>query len=531
MRLRRFLVSFGLANLFFNGVQYAVTAQSETRATVLSAEDMMRILPGNTLLAYDKKGPFWMYFPEPGTVWGQSSNGDVDIGHWWIDGDRYCRSWRVWYGGDTQCWKLVSYGDNRLVWMDSLDTVQGESVVQRGNAIGTIRMPQLAATTVASDADPVKDSTAIGPEPRTQASDASSDVLLPARGRASVRAGVETRAAVRRAELRRAAALQVVVHRATPLQAEGRQVPGPATGPPKIWEGAPVAAAATGVPALPVEDRRAAARRAAVRRAAAHRRSRAAAHRAAVRRAAARQVAARRVAAHRVAAHRVAAHPVAARRGGVALAGIPPAAQMLAAIPAPAVAGPIKAVPPVAVAIWARAAKAMAQERVRARGGQGGNKGGGGDKGGRGGDKGGKGRVSWPPALRAFLHPIVYGACRRQSQVKKPSRAARASSPIMVSLKSFPANSVLRTCSLTTETSKCRLASSAGEMKTAIASAPRHVVGLRNPRTSPFDLSMLLISAIEATLNGRVPDLGVAAVSMANTSPCSGLTNSGLMQP
>lgn len=29
---------------------------------------MIRILLGNTL-AYDKSGPFWMYFPEPGTVW------------------------------------------------------------------------------------------------------------------------------------------------------------------------------------------------------------------------------------------------------------------------------------------------------------------------------------------------------------------------------------------------------------------------------------------------------------------------------
>ena len=54
MRLRLFLLSFALANLSYNGVQYAVTAQSETRPAVLSAEDMMRILPGNTLLAYDE---------------------------------------------------------------------------------------------------------------------------------------------------------------------------------------------------------------------------------------------------------------------------------------------------------------------------------------------------------------------------------------------------------------------------------------------------------------------------------------------
>jgi hypothetical protein len=174
MRLRRFLLSFGLANLFFNGVEYAVTAQSETRPAVLSAEDMMRILPGNTLLAYDKSGPFWMYFPGPGTVWGQSSSGDVDIGHWWIDGDRYCRSWRVWYGGATQCWKLVTYGDNHLYWMDNSDSVQGESLIQQGNTIGTIRMPQLAAATVASDLDPVAETT-IGPEPRMQSADGSSD--------------------------------------------------------------------------------------------------------------------------------------------------------------------------------------------------------------------------------------------------------------------------------------------------------------------------------------------------------------------
>src|SRR5215470_3509488 len=174
MRLRRFLLSFALANLCFNGVEYAVTAQSETRPAVLSGEDMMRILPGNTLLAYDKNGPFWMYFPKPGTVWGQSSNGDVDVGRWWIDGDRYCRSWRVWYGGDTQCWKLVTDGDNHILWMDALNSAEGESLIQKGNTIGTIRLPQLAATVVGSDLDPVDETATIGPEPRMQSADASS---------------------------------------------------------------------------------------------------------------------------------------------------------------------------------------------------------------------------------------------------------------------------------------------------------------------------------------------------------------------
>ena len=173
MRLRLFLVSFALVNLSYNGVQYAVTAQSETRPAVLSGEDMMRILPGNTLLAFDESGPFWMYFPEPGTVWGQSSSGDVDIGRWWVENDRYCRSWRLWYDGATQCWTLATSGDDRIFWMDSQHAVQGESQVSQGNAIGSIPPPLLASTTTDIEIGPITVSGTIGPEPRTRFADSS----------------------------------------------------------------------------------------------------------------------------------------------------------------------------------------------------------------------------------------------------------------------------------------------------------------------------------------------------------------------
>jgi hypothetical protein len=69
MRVPTFLLSFSLANLAYSGIHYTMTAQSETRTDMLSAEDIMRILPGNTLLTYDETGTFWMYFPSPGTVW------------------------------------------------------------------------------------------------------------------------------------------------------------------------------------------------------------------------------------------------------------------------------------------------------------------------------------------------------------------------------------------------------------------------------------------------------------------------------
>ena len=175
MRIRLFLLSFALANLSYNGVQYAVTAQSETRPGVLSGEDMMRILPGNTLLAYDESGPFWMYFPEPGTVWGQSSSGDVDVGRWWIEDGRYCRSWRLWYDGATQCWTLATYGDNRLFWMDAQRSIQGESLINQGNAIGIIRPPLLASAAADIEIDPIAVTGTIGPEPRTRFADTSSD--------------------------------------------------------------------------------------------------------------------------------------------------------------------------------------------------------------------------------------------------------------------------------------------------------------------------------------------------------------------
>ena len=171
MRLRLFLLSFALANLSYNGIQHAMTAQSETRPTVLSAEDMMRILPGHTLLAYDNGAPFWMYYPSPGTVWGQSSNGDVDVGRWWTEKGRYCRAWRRWYGGTPQCWNLANLGENRIAWIDR-DAVRGETLVQPGNTIGTaVPRAQLVSLTTGVDTDPVSLGNGIGPEPRADLAD------------------------------------------------------------------------------------------------------------------------------------------------------------------------------------------------------------------------------------------------------------------------------------------------------------------------------------------------------------------------
>jgi hypothetical protein len=171
MRLRLFLLSFALANLSYNGIEQAMTAQSEPRSNVLSAEDMMRILPGHTLLTYDNGEPFWMYYPAPGTVWGQSSNGDVDVGRWWTEKDRYCRAWRRWYGGAPQCWNLASLGENRIAWIDK-NSVRGETLLQPGNTIGTVLpQAQLASLNTEIDVNAVSVSSGIGPGPRTEFAD------------------------------------------------------------------------------------------------------------------------------------------------------------------------------------------------------------------------------------------------------------------------------------------------------------------------------------------------------------------------
>ncbi len=173
MRLRLFVLSFALVNLAYNGIEYAGTARSEPGPEILSGEDMMRILPGNTLLGYDDTGPFWMYYPAPGTLWGQSSSGDVDVGSWWIENGHYCRGWRRWYDGAIQCWLLAIYDENRIVWMDPNQSIQGESLVQSGNTIGTARPSLLASLATDIAVEPIAVTGAIGPERRSQTADRS----------------------------------------------------------------------------------------------------------------------------------------------------------------------------------------------------------------------------------------------------------------------------------------------------------------------------------------------------------------------
>ena len=70
----------------------AASALDAPRA--LSGRQLQLMLTGNTIIGMGDDGPFWMYYPDPRTLWGRSAAGDVDVGTWWVENDQYCRSWR-----------------------------------------------------------------------------------------------------------------------------------------------------------------------------------------------------------------------------------------------------------------------------------------------------------------------------------------------------------------------------------------------------------------------------------------------------
>jgi hypothetical protein len=92
-----------------------------------------------------------MHYPSEDTVWGLASNGDVDIGRWWVSGNHYCRSWRHWSNGREQCWLFASDGSDELLWIEPDGRSSGKSTIQAGNTIGRLTRSQTAAALIGSD--------------------------------------------------------------------------------------------------------------------------------------------------------------------------------------------------------------------------------------------------------------------------------------------------------------------------------------------------------------------------------------------
>jgi GntR family transcriptional regulator/MocR family aminotransferase len=79
---------------------------------------MRQALSGATLLYKTVYGePCTIELDHDGTMRGRAgfANEDVDTGRWWIEGDFWCRQWRLWSYGETARFR-TTIGDAQIRW-------------------------------------------------------------------------------------------------------------------------------------------------------------------------------------------------------------------------------------------------------------------------------------------------------------------------------------------------------------------------------------------------------------------------------
>jgi hypothetical protein len=156
MQNRLFVLAFALTALLYNGVQHRVSAHPEQSQRILAGDELQRLLTGNTLKGYDRNGPFWIYYADRDTIWGEASNGDVDIGIWWVKDGSYCRAWRRWFAGAAQCWTLAPQGRDQIIWLGDRQQLVGTTTLEHGKSIGRNAEPQPVATATDPQLDPMQ---------------------------------------------------------------------------------------------------------------------------------------------------------------------------------------------------------------------------------------------------------------------------------------------------------------------------------------------------------------------------------------
>jgi hypothetical protein len=140
-------------------------------ARPLDGQEVKSALIGNTLIGADgEDGVSWVYFPSADVLWGQSPTGDVDIGHWWIENDSYCRAWRRWLKAETKCWQLGSAADGRILWYALDGGLTGRSLLWHGNALSNLSDRFLTQTAdAAANLNELEPQSGTMPRPRAQA--------------------------------------------------------------------------------------------------------------------------------------------------------------------------------------------------------------------------------------------------------------------------------------------------------------------------------------------------------------------------
>lgn len=100
-------------------------------ARKLGGAEIRQKVAGNRIyLAAPLGGEFPLFYREDGRVDGSGEAlglgrfiRPTDSGRWWVQGDRLCQRWQVWYDGRTMCFTLTDLGNGRLRWVqDNGDT-------------------------------------------------------------------------------------------------------------------------------------------------------------------------------------------------------------------------------------------------------------------------------------------------------------------------------------------------------------------------------------------------------------------------
>jgi hypothetical protein len=97
----------------------------------LDGDDIRRKVVGKRIyLAVPLGGEFPLFYRRDGRVDGTGEAlglgrlvRPTDQGRWWVQGDRLCQQWQVWYEGKVMCFTLTDLGNSRLKWLqDNGDT-------------------------------------------------------------------------------------------------------------------------------------------------------------------------------------------------------------------------------------------------------------------------------------------------------------------------------------------------------------------------------------------------------------------------
>lgn len=107
-----------LAEAFHDVLGGVQTDDAPTEGQVLNEAALRRAMPGAVFLYNTVYGePCTIELSPDGTMRGRAgfANEDTDEGHWWIEGDLWCRRWRTWAYGEEARFRTVIEGA-RIQW-------------------------------------------------------------------------------------------------------------------------------------------------------------------------------------------------------------------------------------------------------------------------------------------------------------------------------------------------------------------------------------------------------------------------------